>query len=120
MSYPAVASQPLVAQLEAIALQLSVDEALAMLGEIERLRTRLVIRVLLGPPPKLGAAASTDEGAAWLSSEDVTKRFGLSPRWLHEHRAELRRRRVLSKPSRKASIYHAGRLNRFLDERTQP
>ena len=91
-----------------------------MLGEIERLRARLFVRVLVEPPPKLGAAAPTDEGAAWLSSEDVTKRFGLSLRWLHEHRVELRRRRVLSKPSRKAAVYHAVRLHRFLDERTQP
>ena len=55
-----------------------------------------------------------------MSADAVIQRFGLSKRWLEEHRPDLRRRHIISKPSRKTTLYHARRLARFLEERSRP
>jgi hypothetical protein len=67
-----------------------------------------------------GGAPSNNFGSDWLSLEAATARFGLTERWLADHRRQLRLRGIVSKPSRKTTLYHARRLARFLDERSRP
>ena len=62
------------------------------------------------PPPPV-------EGPEWLGPDDVAARFALDRRWLADHARELASRKIISKPSRKRVLYHAARLQRFLDSR---
>lgn len=56
----------------------------------------------------------------WISADEVTRRFGLSARWLIAHRRLLFGRRIISRPSRKTTVYHARRMARLLEERSLP
>jgi hypothetical protein len=96
----------------------------ALIGELARLQallwTRLSIPARRDADPAVGdGVRSMQSGPYWLSVEAVVSGFGLTPRWLEDHREDLRRRRILCKPSRKKKLYHARRLARFLEERSR-
>src|SRR5260370_21737276 len=91
-------------------------------GEDLRLKTTLWARMLT-PIPGLGDPADgsrQEPGPEWLSVEGVSHRFGLGRRWLEDHCSELRRLGIVSKPSRKTTLFHARRLARFIAQRSQP
>jgi len=97
-----------------------------LIGDLGRLQALLWTR-LLGPTRNersSGVGRSEAELHAepvdWLSTASVILRFGLTERWLADHRRQLRLRGIVSKPSRKTTLYHARRLARFLDERSRP
>jgi len=97
----------------------------SLIGDLERLQALLWTR-LLGPTRSersSGVGRSEAELHAepfdWLSTASVILRFGLTERWLADHRRQLRLRGIVSKPSRKATLYHARRLARLLEERSR-
>jgi hypothetical protein len=98
----------------------------ALIGELARLQALLWTRLSgtlhrsADRVPGDGLVGAQSSHPEWLSSEVVTARYGLSQRWLEEHRLDLRRRHIISKPSRKTTLYHTQRLVRFLEERSRP
>ena len=67
------------------------------------------------PPPE-----RERESEEWLSAAQVEARFGVPKRWLSDHAADLRRRRIVSRPSRKLVVYHRARLARLLEAASGP
>jgi hypothetical protein len=57
------------------------------------------------------------EAEEWLNADQAEARFGLPKRWLSNHSPELRRLRIVSRPSHKQVVYHARRLSQFLESR---
>lgn len=81
----------------------------------------LLTRIVSASEERRRAEEATEGGPeVWLSPDEVTRRFGLSARWLATHRRVLAGRRIISRPSRKTVVYHARRLARFLEERSLP
>jgi hypothetical protein len=106
----------------AIAVCVSREEAAALLMRAMTCCGALVARLMAtAAPTDTGTSASIVGGEAegWLSADEVARRFGLSARWLSAHRRVLAGRRIISRPSRKTAVYHAKRLARFLEERSQ-
>jgi hypothetical protein len=125
MTQPGTERVPLIGALQRTIEGLRPEEIPPFIGELARLQallwTRLFIPVRRDADPAVGdnGVASIQSGPYWLSVEAVVSGFGLTARWLEDHREDLRRRRILSKPSRKTTLYHARRLARFLDERSR-
>jgi hypothetical protein len=116
----------LIGALERAVEALQPEAAPALLGALARLQGLVLARMLTpagrnrnladeGPDHELPA-----QSVDWLSTDAVTTRFGLTRRWLEDHRPDLRRRHIISKPSRKTTLYHTRRLTRFLEERSRP
>jgi hypothetical protein len=72
---------------------------------------------LLGDLTPVSPSPEPHEREEWLNAEQVEARFGIPKRWLADHAADLRRRRIVSRPSRKLVVYHRGRLARLLEAR---
>ena len=101
------------------ASELPRDMALALLAKATTVQGILLARLLIDGAGTEGSS-SASEPEEWLPAEEVTRRFGLSTRWLTDHRRELRQLRIVSQPSRKTILYHARRLARFLEARSGP
>ena len=125
MTQPGTERAPLIGALQRVIEGLQPEEIPPFIGELARLQallwTRLSIPARRDADPAGGddGVRSMQSGPYWLSVETVVSGFGLTPRWLEDHRADLRRRHILSKPSRKTTLYHARRLTRFLEERSR-
>jgi len=124
MTQPGTERAPLIGALQLVIEGLRPEEIPPFIGELARLQallwTRLSIPARRDADPAVGdGVRSMQSGPYWLSVEAVVSGFGLTPRWLEDHREDLRRRRILCKPSRKKKLYHARRLARFLEERSR-
>ena len=126
MDSPASAHVTLTGALERLVPTLPPETVPALIGELARLQAMLWTRLPDMSRRSTARVAGDGTGAAqnpdpeWLSCEVVVARYGLSKRWLADHRRQLRQRGIVSKPSRKTTLYHARRLARFLDERSRP
>jgi hypothetical protein len=126
MDSAASAHVTLTGALERLVPTLPPETVPALIGELARLQALLWTRLPETSRRSAGRTAGDGTGAAqnpdpeWLSREIVTVRYGLSKRWLADHRRQLRLRGIVSKPSRKTTLYHARRLARFLEERSRP
>jgi hypothetical protein len=64
------------------------------------------------PTPRARAADTTE----WITADEVTRRYGLTARWLRRHRAALREARIACRPpGSKVVLYHASRLARWIE-----
>src|SRR5260370_18427126 len=101
------------------------DDCLNLIVELERLRVLLWTRLLSAARSDHHAEAARsemewgDQPSEWLSVDGVAQRFGLTRRWLEDHRSELRRLGVVSKPSRKTTLFHARRLAQLIELRSR-
>jgi hypothetical protein len=126
MTQPGTEHAALIGALQRAIDGLGLEEIPPFIGELARLQallwTRLSIPARRDADSAVGdnGVRSTQSGPYWLSVEAVVSGFGLTPRWLEDHREDLRRRHIISKPSRKATVFHARRLARFLEERSRP
>jgi len=126
MDSPTSAHVTLTGALERLVPTLPPETVPALIGDLARLQALLWTRLPDTARRSASRATGVDSEAAqnpdpeWLSCEVVTARYGLSKRWLADHRRQLRQRGIASKPSRKTTLYHARRLTRFLDERSRP
>jgi hypothetical protein len=120
---PAAEHAELIEALERSIEGLRPEIAPILIGELARLQVLLWTQLLRASRPDetrvAGGAPSNVLGSEWLSLEIATARFGLTRRWLQDHRRDLRRRHIISKPSRKTTLYHTRRLARFLEERSR-
>ena len=126
MTQPGTERAALIGALQRVIELLRPEEIPPLIGELARLQALLWTRLFI-PAPRdadlaVGATGvrSMQSVPYWLSVEAVVSSFGLTPRWLEDHREDLRRRHILSKPSRKMTLYHMQRLTRFLEERSRP
>lgn len=126
MDTPALAQTSILEALERLIATLPSQAAPALIGDLARLQA-LVWAQLSQPTQREADRGDTQsreltepQGPLWMSADAVTQQFGLSKQWLEDHRLDLRRRHIISKPSRKTTLYHARRLARFLDERSRP
>jgi hypothetical protein len=124
MDTRALAHANILEALERLIAGLPSQAAPVLIGELARLQALLWVRIV--PPQGDGGRAdsrSTEEanqqGPSWMSGDAVTQHFGLSRHWLEDHRQDLGRRHIISKPSRKTTLYHFRRLARFLEERSR-
>ena len=112
--------------LERLVPSLPAETVPALIGELARLQALLWTRLPDTSRRNASRVAGDGSGAPqnpdpeWLSCEAVAARYGLGKHWLADHRRQLRQRGIISKPSRKTTLYHARRLARFLEERSRP
>jgi len=126
MDSSASAHVTLTGALERLVPTLPPETVPALIGELARLQALLWTRLpdtarrSADRTAAGGTGAAQNPGPEWLSREVVAARYGLSTRWLADHRRQLRQCGIISKPSRKTTLYHARRLARFLEERSRP
>ena len=85
---------------------------------IIQLASLLILLSTRASEPSQPIAVSSDP-ATWLSAEQVEQRFGLPNTWLHEHRRQLSSLGIVSRPSRKTTLYDVKKLGRFIESRRQ-
>ena len=111
--------------LERLVPTLPLETVPVLIGNLARLQALLWTRLPDTARASVNRMGGDGTGAAqnpdpeWLSREVVAARYGLNTRWLADHRRQLRQRGIISKPSRKTTLYHARRLARFLEERSR-
>jgi hypothetical protein len=106
------------AERPALAQALPLETAQALLIQCALIQSVLLGRLVTSPrAPEPLTPAEPEE---WLNAAQVEVRFGLPKSWLIDHAAELRQRRIVSKPSRKLVVYHRGRLTRLLEAKCGP
>jgi hypothetical protein len=125
MDTRALAHANILEALERLIAGLPSQAAPVLIGELARLQALLWVRVVT-PSQRdedradtRSAEEANQPGPLWMSTDAVTQHFGLSRRWLEDHGQELRRRHIISKPSRKTTLFHARRLARFLEHRSR-
>ncbi len=125
MDSPTSAHVTLTGALERLVPTLPPETVPALIGDLARLQALLWTRLpdtsrrSAGRTVGDGTEAAQNAEPEWLSREVVAARYGLNARWLADHRRQLRQRGIISKPSRKTTLYHARRLARFLEERSR-
>jgi hypothetical protein len=126
MDSPTSAHVTLTGALERLVPTLPPETVPALIGDLARLQALLWTRLpdmsrrSASRATGVGSEAAQNPDPEWLSCEAVATRYGLGKHWLADHRRQLRQRGIISKPSRKTTLYHARRLARFLEERSRP
>ena len=106
------------AERPALAQALPLETAQALLIQCALIQSVLLGRLVTSPrAPEPATPAEPEE---WLNAAQVQERFALPRSWLTDHAAELRQRRIVTKPSRKLVLYHRGRLARLLEAKCGP
>jgi hypothetical protein len=88
-------------------------------GDVRTLITQLAALLVLlstraAEPPPISVLPDLVQ---WLSAEQVTQQFGLSPGWIAEHRRLLASLRVTARVSRKTVLFDPRKLRRFIESR---
>jgi hypothetical protein len=93
---------------EATALEFPV-----MIGELERLKLLMQLRMLNGSPPVPIQNALGPETGQYLNVEEVARRFHVTPRWLYRHKRKMPH----SQPSRKLLLFPEEAITKWFASR---
>lgn len=84
--------------------QLSPDVARSLLGGLGG-----ILPALIAQSSRNTGKAETPASERWLSVEEASKMFNVTPRWLRTHKHHLPH----SKPSRKVLLFEEGKLRKW-------
>lgn len=88
-------------------------ECPVMIGELERLKLLMQLRMLSGSPivPMQNALAA--DTRQYLSVEEVARRFHVTPKWLYRHKRKMPH----SQPSRKLLLFPEEAITKWFASR---
>ncbi len=98
-------------QLEEAMAQIQTSDLPMLLGELERIKGSILVRIVAPRPQRL-ADDSAGQGK-FLTVSEVVERFHVTPKWLYRHKKQLPH----SQPSRKVLLFPEQPLLRWFQKR---
>lgn len=102
-------------EVERLTDAVSSEEGLALLGELERLRARLWLRLTAASMPAAQQPVEHREPDRLLSAEEAAQMLGVKERWLRDHAHEVPGRMQL--PG-KVTRFSRRKIERWIRERS--
>jgi hypothetical protein len=103
--------QPLIEAMEKALDSLTPSDCPELAGQLERLKTMVLGRMLLAGSVKIPQAAET--AVQYLSVEQAAEKFNVTPRWLYRNKKKLPH----SQPSRKKLLFPEQPLRKWFAAR---
>lgn len=98
-------------QLEEAMAQIQTSELPMLLGELERIKGTILVRIV-SPQPQRLADNSASHGK-FLTVSEVVERFHVTPKWLYRHKKQIPH----SQPSRKVLLFPEQPLLQWFQKR---
>ena len=99
-------------QLEEAMAEIQTSELPMILGELERIKGAILVRIVLQKPQRL--ADDSPGQAKFLTVSEVVERFHVSSKWLYRHKKQLPH----SQPSRKVLLFPEKPLLQWFQKRS--